>query len=219
MSFHNLNNSGADDYPPLSALNDFLFCPRRCFFHRIEEIWVENAFTTDGSLAHKRVHKSKDAGELPYRTARGLWLVSHQLRVVGIADIVEFHPDPAGGPDIPFPIEYKRGKRRRWDNDEVQLCAQAICLEEMLRVTVPKGAIFHVKSKRRQQIDFDAALREKTIKASKDLENLLKLTKAPPAMLHSKCKGCSLNGFCLPKLNDTLTEFQRLSLSLFKTDS
>src|SRR4051794_25580883 len=127
-------SADSDDYPPLSALNDLLFCPRRCFLHRVEGVWVENVHTTSGSLEHKRVHTPRDSDESPFRVARGLRIVSHRLRVVGVADLVEFHPDPAGGRDVPFPVEYKRGRRRRWDNDEAQLCAQALCLEEMLGV-------------------------------------------------------------------------------------
>lgn len=149
----------SDDYPPLSALNDFLFCPRRCALHRLEGLWRDNAHTAAGSLDHRRVHAARDNDEGPFRTARGLWLVSHRLRVVGVADLVEFRPNDAGRPDTPFPVEYKRGKRRRWDNDEVQLCRQAVCLEEMLGVAVPAGAVFHTLSKRRRDVVFDDALR------------------------------------------------------------
>src|SRR5271166_5356385 len=142
----------SDSYPPLSALNDLLFCPRRCYLHRVEGLWLENVHTVSGTLAHERVHTPRDADETPARAARGLRLVSHRLRLVGVADLIEFHPDPAGGPERPFPVEYKRGRRRRWDNDEVQVCAQAICLEEMLGVAVPAGAIFSVRSKRRREV-------------------------------------------------------------------
>ena len=135
-----------DDYPPLSALNDLLFCARRCYLHRVEGVWVENAHTLTGSLDHRRVHAVKDGDLASGRTARGLRLVSHALRVQGVADLVEF---PGG---VPFPVEYKRGKRRKWDNDDVQLCAQALCLEEALGVAVPAGAVFHVLSKRRRDV-------------------------------------------------------------------
>ena len=100
-------SAGGDEYPPLSALNDLLFCPRRCFLHRVEGVWVENAHTLTGSRDHQRVHATKDAGTAAGRTARGLRLVSHALKVQGVADLVEF----TGG--VPFPVEYKRGKRRK----------------------------------------------------------------------------------------------------------
>src|SRR5450432_962875 len=101
-----------DDYPPLSALNDLLFCPRRCALHRLEGVWTDNVHTVAGSLGHQRVHTVRDSDETPFRTARGLWLVSHRLRIVGVTDLVEFHPDAATGAEVPFPVEYKRGKRR-----------------------------------------------------------------------------------------------------------
>src|ERR1700731_1585088 len=87
-----LRPADSDDYPPLSALNDLLFCPRRCFLHRVEGVWVENVHTMSGSLAHKKVHPPRDAGESSLRVARGLRIISHRLRVVGVADLVEFHP-------------------------------------------------------------------------------------------------------------------------------
>src|SRR3954471_21052498 len=99
------------DYPPLSALNDLLFCARRCFLHRVEGVWVENVHTTAGTLDHRRVHQTRDAEPAAGRTARGLWVTSHRLRLTGVCDLVEFHPHT---PDVPFPVEYKRGKRRRW---------------------------------------------------------------------------------------------------------
>src|SRR5262245_29725586 len=123
-----------DDLQPIRALNDLLFCPRRCALHRLEQIWVENQYTLEGSLAHRRVHSDPSREELGAtgRVVRGLWLRSNRLRLVGVADLVELRPEP-------YPVEYKRGRRRRWDNDEVQLCAQALCLEEMLGTSVPRG--------------------------------------------------------------------------------
>lgn len=207
--------AGSDDYPPLSALNDLLFCPRRCYLHRVEGLWLENAHTASGSLAHRRVHTPRDADESPCRTARGLRLVSHRLKVVGVADLVEFHPDPAGGPDVPFPVEYKRGRRRRWDNDEVQVCAQAMCLEEMLGVAVPAGALFSVKSKRRREVRFDAALRRQTEAAADQLHRLLASGSTPPPVVHPKCKECSVNSLCLPNLVVAQARYLRASRDLF----
>ena len=197
-----------DTYPPLSALNDLLFCPRRCYLHRVEGVWVENVHTVSGSLHHKRVHAPRDADESPYRVARG-------LRLVGVADLVEFHPDPAGGADVPFPVEYKRGRRRRWDNDEAQVCAQALCLEEMLGVSVPRGAIFHQKSKRRRELTFDAGLRRQTEEAASRLHQLLKSGQAPQPIIHPKCRQCSVNALCLPSLVVDQDCYQRAARDLF----
>jgi CRISPR-associated exonuclease Cas4 len=205
----------SDDYPPLSALNDLLFCPRRCYLHRVEGVWIENVHTASGALDHKRVHAQRDAEESSIRVARGLSIVSHRLRLVGVTDLVEFHPDPEGGPDVPFPVEYKRGRRRKWDNDEVQLCAQALCLEEMLGVAVPAGAIFHVKSKRRRAVPFDEKLRRQTAEAAERLHRLLGATVAPAPIVHPKCRECSLNNLCLPELVVAQARYQRAARDLF----
>ena len=204
-----------EEFQPIRALNDLLFCERRCFLHRVEGVWVENVHTIAGSLDHRRVHQARDAEEGAFRTARGLPLLSHRLRLVGVADMVEFHPNPGGGADIPFPIEYKRGKRRRWDNDEVQLCAQALCLEEMLGVSIPAGAIYHVRSRRRRDVALDEKLRRQTELAVIRLHELLKQTNAPAPKLHPKCKQCSLYRVCMPELITAQSAYQHAAKSLF----
>ncbi len=204
------------DYPPLSALNDYLFCPRRCALHRLEGVWIENMHTTGGSLDHRRVHQARDAEEGGSRTVRGLRLVSHSLRVVGVADMVEFHRADEESPETPYLVEYKRGKRRRWDNNEVQLCAQAICLEEMLGVTIPRGAIYHVKSKRRCEVEFDSILREQTAKTATRLHELLATSTTPPPILHRKCVQCSLHDICLPELIAAPKSYERAAATLFQ---
>jgi CRISPR-associated exonuclease Cas4 len=207
----------SSDYPPLSALNDLLFCARRCFLHRVEGLWAENVHTTTGTLDHRRVHATRDTDEAPFRSARGLRLVSHRLRLVGVADLVEFRPG-ADGAEVPFPVEYKRGKRRRWDNDEVQLCAQAVCLEEMLGVGIPAGAIFHVRSRRRRDVVFDGALRAATTDAAERLHALLATTAAPPPRPHPKCKECSVQHLCLPDLVAEPAAYRRAAGGLFAVD-
>ncbi len=199
-----------DDFPPLSALNDLLFCPRRCALHRSEGLWVENRHTVEGSHAHRIVHANpaRASDEGAHRTVRGLWVRSRRLRLVGVADIVEFRPEP-------YPIEYKRGKRRRWDNDDVQLCAQALCLEEMLGVAVAAGAVFHVRSGRRREVAFDAALRHTTEDAVVRLHALLASGATPPPVPHPKCKQCSLYALCLPDLVAARTAYDRAARALF----
>lgn len=205
-----------DAYPPLSALNDLLFCERRCYLHRVEGVWVENHHTAGGTADHRRVHRARDADAPTNRTARGLWVVSHRLRVVGVCDLVEFRPDPAGGPDVPFPVEYKRGRRRRWDNNEVQLCAQAMGLEEMLGVPVPAGALYFVKTRRRQEVAFDDRLRRKTAAAAGRLLGLLTDRTAPAPVVHPKCKQCSLHPVCLPDLVAAPAAYRRAAAALFR---
>jgi CRISPR-associated exonuclease Cas4 len=212
--------SGAeiDDYPPLSALNHLLFCERRCALLRIDGVWVENVHTTGGTLDHRRVHAAADRARSGARAATGLRLVSHRLRLTGIADLVEFvepRPDEVA---IPYPVEYKRGRRKRWDNDEVQLCAQAICLEEMLGTHVPRGAIYHITSKGRREVEFSPDLREKTEAAATRLHELLASRQIPAAKLKTRCRGCSIRGLCLPEIFGRPERVNRLTARLFRAD-
>ncbi|MFO0937141.1 MAG: CRISPR-associated protein Cas4 [Gemmataceae bacterium] len=200
-----------EEYPTLSALNDLLFCARRCYLHRVEGVWIENAHTLSGSRDHRIVHVANDTNPHSVRTVRGLRLISHTLKIQGVADMVEF-PN-----DVPFPVEYKRGKRRKWDNDEVQLCAQAICLEEMLGVAIPAGAIFHVKSKRRRDVPFTNVLRLQTRRATERLHELFKQSISPPPILQKKCKECSLYSMCLPELLVAPKAYRDLGKALYVT--
>ena len=212
--------STTDEYPPLSALNDLLYCERRCALHRIENVWVDNAHTVSGTFAHQRADRPVDWRCGDRREVHGMWLKSDRLRLVGKADVVEFHPQ-LSGPDVPFPIEYKRGKRRKWDNDDVQVCAQALCLEEMLGMAVPCGAIFHIKTKRRRDVKFTPALRSKTEQAALRLHELIASGVTPPPVLKPQCQGCSLVEICMPKALEqtrTVSDYMR-SLWLIAPES
>lgn len=197
-----------DDYQPISALNDLLFCERRCAMHRVEQVWVDNVHTVEGTHAHRRADVDGEQSPRGVRTARAVLLKCQRLGLTGKADVIEFHPRLAsavgigesGQGETPYPVEYKRGKRRRWDNDEVQLCAQALCLEEMLGVAVPAGAIFHIKSKRRREIIFTPELRAKTEETARRLHELIAAGVTPPPILKARCRGCSLHELCMPEL-------------------
>lgn len=217
----------SEDYLTIHSLNDLLYCERRCALHRIEEVWVENAHTLSGTLAHKRADKPVEWKCESGREVHGMWLKSDRLRLVGKADVVEFVPvgqpfqadSQAGKPDlheVPFPVEYKRGKRRKWDNDDVQLCAQALCLEEMLGVAVPAGAIFHIKSKRRREVIFTDKLRKKTEATAARLHELIASGVTPAAVLKPQCDGCSLRDVCLPELADQTARVERYCRELFQ---
>jgi CRISPR-associated exonuclease Cas4 len=207
------SSNDEEEYPPLSALNDLLFCPRRCFLHRVEDVWRDNSHTLTGSQDHSRVHTLKDSVTTFGRASRGLLLVSHSLRVQGVADLVEWHSG------VPTPVEYKRGRRRKRDNDDVQVCAQAICLEEMLGVAVPVGAVFHIKTKRRREVSIDLDLRDRTGLAAKRLHELLAQTIAPSPKLHPKCKQCSVRDVCMPELVSAPIEYTHAARCLFVTSS
>ena len=214
-----LPGAEGDDYPPLSALNHLLFCERRCALLRIDGVWVENVHTTGGTLDHRRAHTVSERARPSVRTVSGLRLISHRLRLTGIADLVEFRkPASDVGSEAPYPVEYKRGRRKRWDNDEVQLCAQAICLEEMLGVPVPAGAIYHITSRGRREVIFGSALRAKTEAAAARLHELLAGTQIPAPELKPRCRGCSIRGVCLPEIFSQPKRVERLAARLFKAD-
>jgi CRISPR-associated exonuclease Cas4 len=200
-----------DDLLPISALQHLEFCPRRCALIHIEGEWSENVQTAEGRALHERVHESPSETIAGVRVARGLRLCSHELGLFGVADVVEFHPTEShdervvtlpGSPQrwIAFPVEYKRGRRKSEMSYAVQLCAQALCLEEMLGGFVPAGALYHGQSRRRQAIPFDEPLRTRTWNRAHELQRLIRSGETPPPVFGPKCKFCSLAGTCVPKL-------------------
>lgn len=194
-----------DDLVPLSALNALLFCDRRAALRHLDGLYVHNEHTRRGDSLHKRADRPGFEKRKGTRTERGLWIASRRLRLYGRADLVEFRREPGrkrpGEPlvETAFPVEYKRGKARRWNNDDVQLCAQALCLEEMLSRAVPEGAVYHALSKKRRDVPFTPDLRAETEAAVARLHDLLASGRIPPPVLKPRCRGCSLRGHCLPE--------------------
>ena len=186
------------DLIPLSALAQFLWCQRRCALIHIEQAWAENQLTAEGRIMHETAHDetSKQRGSLRIET--GVSLYSKRLGLNGKADVVEFHKS-VDGKWMPFPVEYKRGKPKDNDCDNVQLCAQAMCLEEMLDVCIPEGAIFYGKTKRRFQVVFDQRLRSKTEETAKAVHEFISAGMTPKPIPTKKCKSCSLEALCMPK--------------------
>lgn len=187
-----------EDLLPISALQHLVFCARQCALIYIEQVWDENRFTAEGHILHERVHEPGKGSRGEVHIERGVWIRSFKLGLIGKADVVEFQSTGQGGWQ-PFPVEYKRGKPKPTECDKVQLCAQAICLEEMLEVKIPSGAIFYGRTRHRQQVDFDADLRETTEKAAKQLHELFSSGKTPRPAYTDQCKTCSLVNLCLPK--------------------
>ena len=186
-----------DDLLPISALQHLLYCERQCALIHIERVWEENLFTTDGRFLHEKVDAGEDCVRAGKRIARSLPLRSLQLGLSGVADVVEFGPD-AG--DV-YPVEYKRGRSKRANCDRIQLCAQAMALEEMLDVVVTAGALFYGKTRRREAVAFDAALRGETGRAAARLHQLVDARHTPQAHYDaSKCDACSLINLCMPSL-------------------
>lgn len=186
---------------PLSALNHLLYCRRRAYLIHVEGVFVENEHTLLGDLAHAQVDTPGYEQRAGWELLRALPVFSDRLGLSGKADLVEIRRDPAArGRHVEArPVEYKKGPKRRFDNDEVQLCAQALCLEEMFGIAIPSGAIFHAQSQRRTKVIFDAALRARTTAAVAELRALLTQALAPPAELKPQCDGCSLREVCLPE--------------------
>ena len=178
----------------ISALNQYVFCPRRCALMHVEGIWSDNEHTTIGSLLHDHADEPGYETDGVVTLLRALPLYSSRYGLVGKADIVEMR---AG---VPTPVEYKKGKRRQFENDDIQLCAQALCLEEMFGVAVTEGCIYHAASKRRRTVVFDEKLRSETLQTIEAVRRLLADVHVPPAVLKPRCDGCSLYGICLPEL-------------------
>ena len=185
------------DLIALSALQHYLFCPRQCALIHIEQAWAENAATAEGRVAHERVHAIESEVRRGVRTVTGMPLRSDRLGVTGIADVVELHRTTDGG-WRPFPVEHKRGRPKAHRADEVQLCAQAICLEEMCGGEVPEGALFYGETRRRQSVVFDRALRMLTAETAAAARENIAAGRTPPPMRMPACRRCSLEALCQP---------------------
>lgn len=182
-----------ESYLPLSALQHLLFCERQCALIHIEQVWADNEFTSQGNLLHERTHEGPDESRPGVRITRGMPVRSDALGLSGQCDVVEFHSDGSI-----LPVEYKRGKPKTHRADEVQLCAQAMCLEEMLRCSIPRGMLFYGKRRRRTDVPFDSALRAITRDAAQRLHALIESRITPLAQREKKCESCSLLEVCLP---------------------
>jgi CRISPR-associated exonuclease Cas4 len=197
-----------DDLLPLSALQHLLYCPRQCALIHIERLWAENVLTVQGRQLHDKAHAGGGESRRQLRTARGLMVRSLKLGIWGQADVVEFHQA------VLFPVEYKRGRPKKHDADCVQLCAQAMCLEEMLQTSIPAGALFYGRTRRRQEVLFDPPLRQLTLDAIARLHELIASGRTPPAVYDSvKCDRCSLKGLCLPEAGANASAYLRRSLA------
>lgn len=196
---------------PLSLVNDFLYCPRRAAIKLIEGTRLENVHTARGDIVHEHA-------DLPgYEVAKGVKLLralpvfSERLGLSGKCDIVEQHPD-----GTLVPVEFKLGKRRQFENDDAQLCAQALCLEEMFQTKIADGAIFHATSKRRREVEFTTELRQLTENAITGLRALLNAGSIPPSVLKPACDECSLYEICLPQLTAQPHQLRRAASDLFE---
>lgn len=192
----------------LSGLQHFAYCPRQWALIHIEQQWQENERTADGRIFHSNAHDGLThelRGDM--LILRGLRVFSERLEVSGSCDVVEFHRDPAGvmlsgyeGAWRPYPVEYKRGKPKENDADRLQLCAQAICLEEMLLCSIPEGGLYYGQTHRREVVALDDSLREKTLGMLAQMRKYMQMGYTPKARKNKGCQACSLRDLCLPEL-------------------
>jgi CRISPR-associated exonuclease Cas4 len=183
---------------PLSALQHAVYCLRQAALIHLERLWAENRFTAEGHVLHLAADEPGARRVRGVRRVTALPLYSRRLGVGGVADLVEFHASPDG--ETPYPVEIKRGKAKLHRADEVQLCGQALCLEEMTGRPVPEGALFYAETRRRLSVPFDTALRALTEATAAQLRDLFASGITPPAVYRAdRCRACSLLDACRPK--------------------
>lgn len=195
---------GESDLLPLSALQHICFCERQCALIHVEQVWLENRFTAEGRIMHDRVDSGKTETRRDVHIAFAVSLQSLRLGVVGKADVVEFHRAKDAGKTIwrPFPVEYKRGKPKKDNCDKIQVCAQALCLEEMLGHRIDNGALFYGKTRRRQEVALDDELRAETEQMARKLHGLFNARATPKPVFDKRCPNCSFISYCLPEALD-----------------
>ncbi|MDR2156096.1 MAG: CRISPR-associated protein Cas4 [Burkholderiaceae bacterium] len=190
---------GGEDLISISALQHYLYCPRQCALIHIEQLWAESRHTAEGRLLHERADKPHIERRRGVRTVTGMPLADATLGITGIADVVEFHQGEGG--EKACPVEYKRGRPKAHRADEVQLCAQCLCLESMLQMRIPEGALFYGQTRRRMTVAFDEALRQLTIDTINATRAMLESAVTPLATyVPKRCDACSLIDLCQPRL-------------------
>ena len=197
-----------DDYLPMSGIQHFAFCRRQWALIHLEQQWEENLRTAEGRLEHERAHDDsfrEKRGDL--LTVRGMRVISHRLRLSGVCDVVEFRQEPGGvplqglaGSWQPMPVEYKHGVSKESDADRLQLCAQAMALEEMLVCDIPEGALFYAGTRRRELVPLTPELRDETQRMADEMNRYFARGYTPKVRPGKHCNACSLKEICLPSL-------------------
>lgn len=190
-----------DDPVFISALNHYWYCPKRCYLMFVANEFKDNVHTLEGSFGHERVHGGGETHRGELSQFRRVYVYSEENGIAGVADLVEERKGEI------YPVEYKKGQRGDWKNDELQLCAQALCLEEMLGRPVEKGYIYYAGTGRRKEVKFTPQLRELTKEIVGKVRNLMETRFTPEATFGPRCKGCSLNPICLPRETGKIREY------------
>lgn len=199
----------------VSALNQYAYCPRRCALIFMDGEFEDNLHTQRGTAEHDRADQTFhlcDVEGVRLEYALPVW--SRRLGLSGRCDVVEFHPD-----GTVYPVEYKHGKKQKWLNDDLQLAAQALCLEEMLHVSIAHGAIFHKGSLHRREVEFTTTLRREVEEAAHAIHELLTSGHLPPPINNQRCPECSLKNICLPAVVAEKERCRRAARELFATES
>lgn len=210
-----LRHYNEEELLPLSGIQHFAFCERQWGLIHVENQWVENIRTAEGRIMHQRVDDpfyTETRGDA--KTVRSVPLISKTLGLYGVADVLELQKIPNHETTYNI-IEYKRGRPKLDDRDEVQLCAQAFCLEEMLGITLPHGYLFYGETKHRHRVVFDKGLRGRVESLAARMHFLYARGETPPAVKDKRCKNCSLAGICLPKLNKSNKKIEAYLNSIF----
>jgi len=196
---------------PIAAIEHYSYCPRQCALMYIEHIYTNNVYTMRGKLLHERVDSNEATTERGVEVYRALPLFSDRLGLVGRADVVEMHDG------VPYPVEYKSGRRHGMHAD-MQLCAQALCLEDMFDVAVSLGAVFYYASRRRHEIEIDSVLREQVIDMIPRVRALLVQDRTPPPVADARCKNCSIARLCLPNVIAEERRVRGFQSALYRID-
>jgi CRISPR-associated exonuclease Cas4 len=190
------------DYIPIAALNQYAYCPHRCWRMFCAGEFIDNQYTIEGTSLHDRVHTLSEGHREETWQIRAIWLKSQQYKLIGKSDLIEAESGQL------YPVEYKRGRKGEWDNDELQVCAQALCLEEMTGKTITTGYIYYAHSHQRQPVEISAQLREDAIATIQSVTTLRQTGLMPKAAYTQRCKGCSLYSQCLPQAADKVGRYQ-----------
>lgn len=210
-----LSDKQVNELIPLSALNHWAYCPRRCGLIHLEGEFTDNIHTARGNAEHERVDRvTYETQRSGARTEFALPVWSDRFGLIGKCDAVEFWQD-----GTIYPVEYKHGPKRKWLNDDIQLAAQAMCLEDMLGRPVPKGAIYHASSHRRREVAISPALRERVIETATAIREMLASGKLPKPVNDARCKECSLKELCQPEALSVPSKLRQLNDALFTPDS
>lgn len=205
-----------EEYVAISGLQHLIFCERQAALIHVERVWLEDGATAAGRVFHERADDSGMDSRALMRSARSVPLISERLKLRGFADVVEYRRESMDSAWRPRPVEYKRGTRKKKLADRVQLCAQALCLEEMHNVQIDEAELFYGASHRRVLVSIDVELREQTVRAIQRLHQLVRENLVPPGVFEKKCSTCSLEPLCLPAVTSNSSVVERYMASIFE---